>query len=112
VAARRITSYLFALLLAAGFDERGAVTALMSLHTYLAGTLSIQARVERPRRRPRALRRRDLAPEDRVLERNLMQIKPREWMEAGVETMLAGLRARLPARRAVRVDLVKSVSEG
>lgn len=101
-AARRLTLYALSLLRVAGFDEHTAILCVLSFHTYLNGVLSAQANMHRPNsRKPKSKskRQKSLAPEDRHLAKHLEQLNAREWMEFGLETMLAGIRARHAERR-------------
>jgi AcrR family transcriptional regulator len=99
-ASRRLVLHSLSLLRVAGFDERTAILCLLSFHTYLAGVLSTQARMARPRRRASKGRgHRSLSPEERGLVQHIEQLNAREWMEFGVETVLAGIRARHEERR-------------
>jgi AcrR family transcriptional regulator len=100
-ASRRLGLHGLSLLRSAGFDEHTAMLGLLSFQTYLSGVLSAQARAYRPSRGAgTARRRRRLSPEDRRLAALFARLSAREWMEFGLDAMLAGIRARRPGRRA------------
>jgi AcrR family transcriptional regulator len=100
-AARRLSLYVLSLLRTGGFDEQAAAFALMGLHTYLLGAVTIHAQLQKPRRRKRTSRspaRPDMPPELRRLGEHMSRTDPRHWLESGVETMLAGIRAARTTR--------------
>jgi AcrR family transcriptional regulator len=117
-ASRRLILHTLSLLRVAGFDERTAILCLLSFHTYLAGVLSTQARMVRPRRRTsKGKRQSSLSPEDRRLAQHFEQLNAREWMEFGVQTVLAGISARraelrpkAPGRRRANKAVVGSLT--
>jgi TetR/AcrR family tetracycline transcriptional repressor len=100
-ASQRLTLYVLSVLRAGGFDERAAAFALMGLHTYLLGALTIHTFLQSPRRRRRSSKARarpSVSPELRPLLEQLGRSDPRQWLDTGVETMLAGIRAGHAAR--------------
>ncbi len=100
-ASLRLGLYVFALLQAAGFDQRNAALCLMSYQMYMAGVLSAQVQMRRMGHVKRsASRRRRLPEEGRQLMAELEQVGAREWMEFGLDTMLAGIRAQQVALQA------------
>jgi len=98
--ARELTRYLISILLAAGFDARQAALAIATYNTYFFGALSWQARLGARRSRARAPRSTG-AQLDAVatVGRHLQQLSLTEWMEYGVETLIAGLRVQLEQSR-------------
>jgi TetR/AcrR family tetracycline transcriptional repressor len=77
-------------LVSAGFSEHDAQLGWATYHTYMFGLMAMEARF-RSRRRSTA--------RDRAI---LVDVPSREFVEFGLETIIEGLRARLPPpRRAV-----------
>jgi hypothetical protein len=99
--------YALSLLRAGGFDEATAISCLVSLNTFIAGVLTGQAIIQRPRRRrkQRASRLRNVPSEIRRIQTVAQQMTVRDWMEHGVDTMLLGIRARHAALRPEALEL-------
>jgi TetR/AcrR family tetracycline transcriptional repressor len=103
-AARRLSRHAFSVLREAGFDERGAAHGVLTLQTYMFGLLSVQSRAVRyERHRALATKKAGAGPaEQSDLMRLLQDLSPRAWMEIGLDTVLAGLQARLAAASSAR----------
>jgi TetR/AcrR family tetracycline transcriptional repressor len=74
-------------LVAAGFSEHDAKLGWATYHTYMFGLMAMEAHF-RSRRRS--------TPRDQAI---LVDVPSREFVEFGLETIIEGLRARLPAPR-------------
>jgi AcrR family transcriptional regulator len=97
---RHLQRHAFDVLLTAGFDERTAKLCIYSYHTYMFGVLAIHARfLSGAKSRARSKKSRFKAAD--ASRRDTLPSDPsfREWMEFGIDAMLAGFANLLAARK-------------
>jgi hypothetical protein len=91
-AGRRLVRYNTAVLLAAGFDPRAAALATIAYNTFVYGVMAGQ--VQRSKLRHKRKRAKSSG-----VENGLEQFDFDVLMEYGLDTLIAGLRAQLAARK-------------
>jgi TetR/AcrR family tetracycline transcriptional repressor len=85
-ATRRLMAKGVEMLRQAGFDQRDAVLAYETYHTYMFGLVGLEARF-------RPLRRRGATGERAIRA----DVSPRDFIDFGLDTLIAGLKAKLAA---------------
>jgi AcrR family transcriptional regulator len=95
---RRRMRYGASILLAAGFDERAAALTITNFHMYTFGVVSAHARVSKlDAKAPGARRAAKRDASDRMLE-YLSRLDFEALLEDGIDTFIAGMRARMQPR--------------
>jgi AcrR family transcriptional regulator len=89
---RKLLRYNTAILMAAGFDVRAAVLATTAYNTFVYGVMA--GHVQRGRMRHKRTRNKQSG-----VASYLEQLDPELLMEYGLDTLIAGLRAQLPANK-------------
>jgi AcrR family transcriptional regulator len=90
---RESMRYGVSILTTAGFDARTAMLAIVSFHTYMFGVVSMQVQLSKLVRRERGRK----GAASRKPAKASPDIDFREIVDAGIDTMIAGVRVRRPA---------------
>lgn len=107
---RALARYSISILVAAGFEERDAALAIAAYHTYMLGAYvgwNMQLRtVERGRTRAADKRlSSDGGQGAEGVTRQLRELRVEDWLDYGLEVMLAGIAAQTRSRRGARKGL-------